>query len=63
MSTAILERVDGSDTPIPLPPIIARRGRLVRLFTGRPKDPAWVRPALLSLLALTAVAYIWDLGA
>jgi 4-amino-4-deoxy-L-arabinose transferase-like glycosyltransferase len=26
-------------------------------------DPAWVRPALLALLALTAVAYMWDLSA
>src|ERR1700728_825861 len=25
--------------------------------------PAWVRPALLALLALTAVAYMWDLSA
>jgi 4-amino-4-deoxy-L-arabinose transferase-like glycosyltransferase len=64
MSTAILERADGSETPI-LPPQTSapRRARLVRLFTGRPEDPAWVRPALLSLLALTAVAYTWDLGA
>ncbi|GGF37016.1 hypothetical protein GCM10011519_08160 [Marmoricola endophyticus] len=30
---------------------------------GRPDDPAWVRPALLGLLALTALLYLWDLGA
>jgi len=29
----------------------------------RASDPAWVRPALLALLALTAVAYMWDLSA
>ncbi|WP_051943849.1 glycosyltransferase family 39 protein [Streptacidiphilus rugosus] len=26
-------------------------------------DPRWVRPALLALLALTALLYLWDLGA
>ncbi len=30
--------------------------------TGDP-DPAWARPALIALLALTAVAYLWDLSA
>ncbi len=39
------------------------RGRLVRLVRGREQDPAWVRPALLALLSLTAVLYLWDLGA
>jgi 4-amino-4-deoxy-L-arabinose transferase-like glycosyltransferase len=34
-----------------------------RLVRGRPEDPSWVRPALLGLLALTAVLYLWDLGA
>jgi 4-amino-4-deoxy-L-arabinose transferase-like glycosyltransferase len=29
----------------------------------RTADPAWVRPALLALLALTAAAYMWDLSA
>ncbi|MFF3563946.1 glycosyltransferase family 39 protein [Streptomyces sp. NPDC002574] len=29
----------------------------------RPEDPRWARPALLALLALTAVVYLWDLGA
>jgi 4-amino-4-deoxy-L-arabinose transferase-like glycosyltransferase len=42
-----------------------RRGghRLRRLVRGRRDDPAWVRPALLVLLATTAVLYLWDLGA
>jgi 4-amino-4-deoxy-L-arabinose transferase-like glycosyltransferase len=35
-------------------------GRLVR---GRPGDPRWARPALLVLLAGTAVLYLWDLSA
>ncbi len=34
-----------------------------RVVRGRPEDPAWVRPALLLLLASTAALYLWDLGA
>jgi 4-amino-4-deoxy-L-arabinose transferase-like glycosyltransferase len=34
-----------------------------RLVRGRPTDPAWVRPTLLGLLALTAGLYLWGLGA
>src|SRR5262245_4440810 len=30
---------------------------------GRPADPAWARPALLGLLAATAVLYLWGLSA
>ena len=30
---------------------------------GREQDAVWVRPALLTLLVLTAVLYLWDLGA
>ncbi len=37
--------------------------RLSRVLRGRPTDPAWVRPALLSLLAGTALLYVWGLGA
>ena len=37
-------------------------GRAARIVRGRPEDPAWVRPALLALLAGTAMAYIWALG-
>src|SRR5438105_14389527 len=37
--------------------------RWSRLVRGRQNDPPWVRPALLVLLALTAVLYLWDLGA
>jgi len=33
------------------------------LARGRASDPAWVRPALLGLLAVTATLYLWDLGA
>jgi 4-amino-4-deoxy-L-arabinose transferase-like glycosyltransferase len=41
----------------------ARRGRLARFVRGRETDAAWVRPALLTLLTLTAILYLWDLGA
>ncbi|MDT0215670.1 glycosyltransferase family 39 protein [Rothia sp. ARF10] len=35
--------------------------RLRRLLRGRSEDPSWARPALLGLLALTAVLYTWNL--
>src|SRR5450432_966115 len=38
-------------------------GRAARLWRGRPEDPSWVRPALIALLAGTALLYLWDLGA
>ncbi len=41
----------------------ARRGPLARFIRGRETDAAWVRPALLTLLTLTAILYLWDLGA
>jgi 4-amino-4-deoxy-L-arabinose transferase-like glycosyltransferase len=47
-------------------PILASsstRGPVVRFVRGKESDPAWVRPALLTLLAATAVLYLWDLGA
>jgi 4-amino-4-deoxy-L-arabinose transferase-like glycosyltransferase len=31
--------------------------------TERVADPSWARPALVALLALTALAYMWDLSA
>jgi 4-amino-4-deoxy-L-arabinose transferase-like glycosyltransferase len=37
--------------------------RLRSLARGRASDPAWVRPALLVLLGVTAILYLWDLGA
>jgi len=38
--------------------IAARLGRLVR---GRAEDGLWVRPALLGVIVMTAVLYIWGL--
>jgi 4-amino-4-deoxy-L-arabinose transferase-like glycosyltransferase len=52
---------DAGGTPADHPP--ARQGRMARFVRGSESDPAWVRPALLTLLALTAVLYLWDLGA
>ncbi len=40
-----------------------RRSRVERLRRGPESDPAWVRPALIVLLAVTAALYLWDLGA
>ncbi|MFE7592467.1 glycosyltransferase family 39 protein, partial [Kitasatospora sp. NPDC057512] len=34
-----------------------------RAWRGRADDPRWVRPALLALLAATAVLYLWGLSA
>jgi 4-amino-4-deoxy-L-arabinose transferase-like glycosyltransferase len=44
-------------------PAAPARRRILRRLSGRPNDPAWVRPALLVLLAATAVMYLWDLEA
>jgi 4-amino-4-deoxy-L-arabinose transferase-like glycosyltransferase len=49
------ELVDEPATP-------ERRRRSGRL-RGDPADPSWVRPAVLALLAATAVLYLWGLGA
>ncbi|MFF3605333.1 glycosyltransferase family 39 protein [Streptomyces sp. NPDC002463] len=40
-----------------------RTGRLARLWRGRAEDAPWVRPALLALLAATALLYLWNLSA
>ena len=65
MTTSTLEHADASVAIPTDPPPLSDPGRrrIRRLLTGRPDDPVWVRPALLVLLTLTAVAYIWDLGA
>src|SRR5579863_6421175 len=38
------------------------RNRARRLLRGPDGDPRWARPALLALLALTALLYLWDLS-
>ena len=51
----------------PRPPVNGRPargpGRVARFVRGKESDAPWVRPALLTLLAATAVLYLWDLGA
>ena len=42
------------------PAVAARLRRPTREAVG---EERWARPALVVLLALTAVAYVWDLGA
>jgi 4-amino-4-deoxy-L-arabinose transferase-like glycosyltransferase len=37
------------------------RNRARRLLRGPDTDPRWARPALLGLLGLTALLYLWDL--
>ncbi|KOG85187.1 glycosyl transferase [Streptomyces varsoviensis] len=39
------------------------RGLPRRVWRGHLDDPGWARPGLLALLAVTAVLYVWDLGA
>jgi 4-amino-4-deoxy-L-arabinose transferase-like glycosyltransferase len=51
--------------PLRAPAPLIRRAR-VRPRTdssNKRADPAWARPALIALLILTAVAYLWDLSA
>ena len=50
--------VDAARTPDAQPP-----SRMRRWLRGPAADPAWARPALFGLLGITAVLYIWGLGA
>ncbi|HET6873885.1 MAG TPA: glycosyltransferase family 39 protein, partial [Acidimicrobiales bacterium] len=61
--TTVLPEDHWSETgrPESTPPPPA--GRFARGLRGRRDDPAWVRPALLTLLGLTGLLYIWGLGA
>jgi 4-amino-4-deoxy-L-arabinose transferase-like glycosyltransferase len=57
------EAVEKAAPAAPTWPPGPRRGWLARFVRGKESDAAWVRPALLALLAATAVLYLWDLGA
>jgi 4-amino-4-deoxy-L-arabinose transferase-like glycosyltransferase len=46
----------------PAGPPASARPLWLRLVRGRSGDPAWGRPALVALLALTGVLYLWDLS-
>jgi 4-amino-4-deoxy-L-arabinose transferase-like glycosyltransferase len=55
--------VSPPDEHAPPPPPGAPRSRAQSLLRGPADDPAWVRPALLGLLLITGVLYLWGLGA
>ncbi|HWC36352.1 MAG TPA: glycosyltransferase family 39 protein [Mycobacteriales bacterium] len=59
--------VDPIPPTLATPPYDAREpeqvGRFRRIVRGRPADPTWVRPSLLTLLGGTALLYLWGLGA
>jgi 4-amino-4-deoxy-L-arabinose transferase-like glycosyltransferase len=58
MTTTALPR---TATPVPAASDRARQ-LLKRLVRGHEADPRWARPALLGVLAITALLYLWDLG-
>ncbi|MFJ4904411.1 ArnT family glycosyltransferase [Streptomyces sp. NPDC093249] len=55
----------GVGTPPVTPPSAGAPapGRAARLWRGRAEDAPWARPALLGLLAVTTVLYLWNLSA
>ncbi len=59
--TEVLQPPHGTPTPLARPSRF--RVHAQRSLTERTADPAWARPALLALLLVTAVAYLWDLSA
>jgi 4-amino-4-deoxy-L-arabinose transferase-like glycosyltransferase len=68
MTTKLLSPRRDADLPAgtaldgrPVPP--DDRSRLQRIWRSPASQPRWSRPALLILLALTAVLYLWDLSA
>ncbi|HEU5267800.1 MAG TPA: glycosyltransferase family 39 protein, partial [Jatrophihabitans sp.] len=60
--TAILSRPADPAAPRRADPP-RRAHRLPRIMRGPADEPAWARPALLALLALTGLLYLWDLSA
>src|SRR5262245_12708852 len=54
-------------TTMPAPPLAPPNppapGRKRNLLFGKPGEPRWLRPSLLALLLVTAVLYLWGLGA
>jgi 4-amino-4-deoxy-L-arabinose transferase-like glycosyltransferase len=62
--TTTLDRIDDERLTSAASPVVpAKRRRLAGVIRGKRTDPAWVRPCLLALLTITAVFYLWDLGA
>ena len=52
-----------SDRPLAPPVRTPGSGGARRFWRGHTEDPSWARPALLGLLAATALLYLWGLGA
>jgi 4-amino-4-deoxy-L-arabinose transferase-like glycosyltransferase len=64
MSVEVLPRDAVLDPPVPAGLGESPLAHRLRAFwRGREEDAVWVRPALLGLLAVTAVLYLWGLGA
>lgn len=63
MSTTIQARPEADAPSAPRHTAQTTRGRWATLVKGPQDHPAWARPALLGLLAATALLYLWDLGA
>jgi len=53
----------GPGHSLPVPVSARRRSRFDAALRGRAEDARWIRPALLGLLTVTAMLYLWDLGA
>ena len=54
--------VPPTDTPDLPPPPARHRSRVGRFFLGPVSDAPWVRPALIALLLVTGVLYLWGLN-
>jgi 4-amino-4-deoxy-L-arabinose transferase-like glycosyltransferase len=65
MTTTVTTPPDltSSDPPTTDPSGPIHRGRLQRIVRGPADEPAWARPALLALLGLTGLLYLWNLSA
>src|SRR3954452_6078199 len=59
-----IERLDDPSARTVMPSAPPRRSnRWAGLWRGPDDDPVWARPALFGLLTVTAVLYLWGLGA
>ena len=58
----VLDKQPAHPGRAPAPEGPAGRGRITRLLRGSERDPRWVRPALIALLALTVLLYTVGLG-
>ena len=63
MSTTTQARPEADAPSVPRHTAQTTRGRWATLVRGPQDHPVWARPALLGLLAATALLYLWDLGA